>query len=198
MGRSNPRSVGYNSRGAEEMSRVIGSVLCILLAYGAADGTCYPVVAYQSPVYAAPAVYATPVNVYVQPAIVPLYIASYGAPESAALLEEIRLLRKEVSSLRGGGSKMPPAQPDSPSDGDGPVQVPVTASLAVTHCASCHGDSAKAKGGGHVFFKDGKAVFGPEQLGAAIGEVSTGRMPKGRVIPDAERLKLVKELVGAK
>jgi hypothetical protein len=174
------------------MNRFIGVVICVLASAMFAHGTCHPVFVRQ---HAVAAVVHHQQAAIIIPAPYPVYTASgsYGPSELAAVVEELKKIRAEVAALRGGG-KMPPAEPDKE---DGPVQVPFKTSLIQQDCARCHSDSA-IKGGGHVFFKGGKSVMTPEQLGESIGTVLTGKMPKDRKYTAEQKVEASRELVGAK
>jgi cytochrome c553 len=200
------------------MSRVGGGcalVAALMLLTSRADGTgCYPVVARTY--YAPPVTYHAPPVQYVYPRIevvpptVPLYVASYyqDDTEVRVLKAELRATNAELRALRAeiaGGRLVPRVPPLPYANGNGLPEVPrgkgsapeAVAGLAM--CAACHEAAvAKAKGGGHIFFKGDKVTMTPEQRGQAIEETSVGRMPKDQKIAPEARLKIIAELVGAK
>jgi hypothetical protein len=174
-----------------------------------ADGSCYPVVGrtYNVPVVS----YVAPAPVYAPPTY-PLYIAAYyqDDAEIRVLKAELRATNAELRALRAEMLRGLPRFRPEPGNGNGDEggvlpgkasrerERPET-SASLTMCAACHEAAvAKTKGGGHSFFKKGEPTFTPEQRGQAIEEVSTRRMPKGMQIADADRLRIINELVGAK
>lgn len=76
------------------------------------------------------------------PVYVPTYSARATDDHGRELLTEVRLIRQELQAMRRGAV----AQPTTLKD------------FVSRHCAACHGDEAKTKGGGFVLVSKGDVV----------------------------------------
>lgn len=69
--------------------------------------------------------------------------------------------------------------------------------VMANRCAVCHDETtAKAKGGGKVYFKGGAFIDSPENVNAVIGAaIEDASMPKGGKLTAEEKLDLMRRLV---
>lgn len=86
--------------------------------------------------------------------------------------------------------------------GTGGALLPIKAAhpgdlVMANRCATCHDETtAKAKGGGKVYFRAGAFIDSPENVSAVIGAaIEDGTMPKGGKLSDTEKLDLMRRLV---
>ncbi len=116
-------------------------------------------------------------TIAVQPVLLPIYSAVYQPLEqrnhNEELLSELKSLRLKVESLEQTRQPVRQQLRDEPAL--------KTSDLLGTKCAACHSPgSAEAKGGGLTMFDSlGKLSLTEEQKLDAIGQVASGKMPKG-------------------
>jgi len=131
-------------------------------------------------------------------AFVPSYTASYSAgytqqhdESTKAIVEALGRIEQRLIAIE---TKI------NVSAATGSTGGAVHYKLMLTHCASCHEASvAKAKGGNNAFISGTKLrEFTPEDLGAIIKQVSSGKMPKGGKMTEQERLQMIGSLTADK
>lgn len=113
------------------------------------------------------------------PINVPAYPVGYGhSQDFTLLLEELRLLRQEVASMRQGQAARSTTEPSY-------------ISLIRQNCAACHGINPKGNKLS-MFTKDNLWIEPtPELLGDMIAMISSGKMPKERKMASEDRLALI-------
>jgi len=119
------------------------------------------------------------------PAIVPQAVQPQQAAAPDDKDEQIRQMKLEIERLRGGST-----QPQMP-----PAREQASASMTFNKCASCHDSAtAKSKGGGNVFFDQGRLIATADQRLDMIDAIIDGRMPRGGKLKDDEGGAVVTEL----
>ena len=176
------------------LSAVLTIMAVIVLLPLPADATCRAraVVVHRPPVVLTPFVpvvtaFAVPVYSYQAGYAGHSYGANgngNGGGEFQTLIQELRLLKAEIATLR--------------QQGNGPQRFGSTVSMAGQKCAACHDQGTALKGGKLVLLAGGRFLdtLTPEQRGKVIEQVSLKRtMPKGGKLTAEEREQILIEII---